>query len=108
MNEQNSRDLKSKKLKYSRAGQFFVSQNKKEPKKFKKNEIYMNLFPEMYRMKNSIFVNFNFFKNFNLNWIDWSGTDNLIIHSNIFSLLILYRFSWSQHPLFSKRFLVQV
>ena len=51
-------------------------------------------------------MNFNFFLNFNLNWIDWSGNDNLIVHSNIFSLLILYRFSWSQHPLFSKRFLV--
>ena len=50
---------------------------------------------------------FSFFKNFNSNWIDWSGTDKLIIHSNIFSLLILYRFSWSQHPLFSKRFLVK-
>ena len=51
---------------------------------------------------------FNFFLNFNLNWIDWSGTDKLIIHSNIFSLLILHRFSWSQHPLFSKRFLVNL
>ena len=36
------------------------------------------------------------------NWIDWSGTDKLIVHSN-FSLLILHRFSWFQHPLFFQK-----
>ena len=45
----------SKSLKIEIVGQdnFFVSQNKKEPKKFKKNEINLNIFSEMYRMKNS-------------------------------------------------------
>ena len=44
MNEQNNRDFEKLKNLNSRAGQFFVSQNKKEPKKFKKNEINLNFF----------------------------------------------------------------
>ena len=53
MNEQNSRDFE--KFKNSRAGQFFVSQNKKENKKNLKGMKLINLilFSEMCRMKNS-------------------------------------------------------
>ena len=45
----------SKSLKFEIVGldNFFVSKNKKEPKIFEKNEINLNLFSEMYRMKNS-------------------------------------------------------
>ena len=44
MNEQNNRDFEKFKNGNSRAGQLFVSQNKKEQKTFKKNEINLIFF----------------------------------------------------------------
>ena len=61
----------SKSLKIEIVGldNFLFSKIKKNQTNLKKNEINLNLFSEMYRMKK-----------LNLNWIDWSGTDKLIIH----------------------------
>ena len=98
----------SKSLKIEIVGldNFLFPKIKKNQKNLKRIKLISTFFLKCVKCKTLNLCEFIFFSNFNLNWIDWSGTDNLIIHSNIFSLLILYRLSWSQHPLFSKRFLV--